>query len=72
VLLSFDSSLFYSVEFSDKNRELNEDISQEAYRLSQILNELPKGKSKQLAFEKLKECTMWANVALAQQELKED
>ena len=62
--MSFDSRLFYSVEFSD--------ISQEAYRLSKILSELPKGKSKQLAFEKLKECTMWANVALAQQELKED
>ena len=72
MLLSFDSRLFYSVEFSEKSCELNEDISQEAYRLSQILNELPKGKSKQLAFEKLKECTMWANVALAQQELKED
>lgn len=70
--MSFDSSLFYSVEFSDKSRELNDDISQEAYRLSQILNELPKGKSKQLAFEKLKECTMWVNVALALQELKED
>lgn len=70
--MSFDSSLFYSVEFSDKNRELNEDISQEAYRLSQILNELPRGKSKQLAFEKLKECAMWVNVALAQRELKED
>ena len=70
--LSFDSRLFYSVEFSDKSRELNEDISQETYRLSQILNELPKGKAKQLAFEKLKECTMWANVSLAQQELKED
>ena len=70
--MSFDSRLFYSVEFSDKSRELNEDISQEAYRLSLILNELPKGKSKQLAFEKLKECTMWSNVALAQQELKED
>lgn len=69
--MAFDSRLFYSVEFSDEARELNEDISQEAYRLSQILNELPKGKSKQLAFEKLKECTMWANVALAQQELKE-
>ena len=53
MLLSFDSRLFYSVEFSDKSRELNEDISQEAYRLSQILNELPNGKSKQLAFEKL-------------------
>ena len=72
MLLSFDSNLFYSIEFSDKSRELNEDISQEAYRLIQIINELPKGKSKQLAFEKLKECTMWANVALAQQELKED
>lgn len=70
--MSFDSRLFYSVEFSYESRELNEDISQEAYRLSQILNELPKGKAKQLAFEKLKECTMWANVSLAQQELEED
>lgn len=70
--MSFDSRLFYSVEFSDESRELNEDISQESYRLSQILNKLPKGKSKQLAFEKLKECTMWANVSLAQQELEED
>ena len=70
--MAFDDNLFCSVEFDDKDRELSEDISQEAYRLSQILNELPKGKSKQLAFEKLKECTMWANVALAQQELKED
>ena len=70
--LSFDSRLFYSVEFNDKSRELNEDISQEAYRLAKILYELPKGKAKQIAFEKLKECTMWANTALALQELEED
>lgn len=70
--MAFNDNLFYSVEFDDKDRELSEDISQEAYRLGKVLYKLPKGKSKQLAFERLKECTMWANVALAQQELKED
>ena len=70
--MAFDDNLFYSVEFDDKDRELSEDISQEAYRLGKVLYKLPKGKVKQIAFERLKECTMWANTALALQELKED
>ena len=70
--MAFDDSLFYSVEFDDKDRELSEDISQEAYRLGKVLYKLPKGKAKQIAFERLKECTMWANTALVLQELKED
>lgn len=70
--MAFDDNLFYSVEFDDKDRELSKNISQEAYRLGKVLYKLPKGKAKQIAFERLKECTMWANTALALQELKED
>lgn len=70
--MAFDDNLFCSVEFDDKDRELSEDISQEAYRLGKVLYNLPKGKAKQIAFERLKECTMWANTALVLQELKED
>ena len=62
--------IFKQHAMSDKANTLSKEIREEASKLFELLDAIPSCREMSLAKTKLEECVMWANKALAKEDIE--